>query len=82
MQPEKTPRGRAEDLISLLVSDWRPTSRQVWWSIRIAIVLGLLFAIGHYYGVTAWDWLQLLNLKPSRSRSGAENPPSVDSGVS
>ena len=55
VQPEKTPRGRAEDLISLLVSDWRPTSQQVWWSMRIAIVLGLLFAIGHYYGVTAWD---------------------------
>jgi uncharacterized protein YjbI with pentapeptide repeats len=60
VQPEKTPRERAEDLISLLVSDWRPTSRQVWWSIRIAVVLGLLFAIGHYYGVTAWDWLKLL----------------------
>jgi Pentapeptide repeats (8 copies) len=60
VQPEKTLRERAEDLISLLVPDWRPTPRQSLWIIRIGIVLGLLFAIGYIYGVTLWDWIKLL----------------------
>jgi uncharacterized protein YjbI with pentapeptide repeats len=58
--PEKSPRERVEDLISLLVSDWRPTPRQVLWAIRIAIALGLLLAISYAYGITLWDWLKLL----------------------
>ena len=61
MQEEpKSPRERAEDLISLLVPDWRPTPQQVLWAIRIAIALGLLVAIGYAYGITLWDWLKLL----------------------
>ena len=60
MEPEKTPRKRAEDLISLLVSDWRPTPRQGLWAIRGAIVLGVLIAVGYFYGVTLWDWTKLL----------------------
>jgi hypothetical protein len=60
VEQEKTPRERAEDLISLLVSDWRPSLWQGAWAIGIALVLGLMFAIGHQYEVTAWDWLKLL----------------------
>jgi hypothetical protein len=60
VEPEKTLRERAEDLISLLVPDWRPTPRQSLWIIRIGVVLGLLFAIGYTYGVTLWDWIKLL----------------------
>jgi hypothetical protein len=60
VEPEKTPRERAEDLISLLVSDWRPTPRQGLWAIRVAILLSLLFAVGYPYGVTLWDWIKLL----------------------
>jgi hypothetical protein len=59
-QEPKTPRVRAEDLINLLVSDWRPTSQQVLWAIRIVIVLSLLVAIGFYYGITLWAWIKLL----------------------
>jgi predicted membrane-bound spermidine synthase len=58
--PEKTPRERAEELIGLLVPDWRPTPWQGLWAIRIGIVLGLLVAIGYSYGVTLWDWIKLL----------------------
>ena len=60
MEPEKTPRERAEDLISLLVSDWRPTPRQSLWGIRIATVLVVLIAIGYAYSITLWDWAKLL----------------------
>jgi hypothetical protein len=60
VEPEKTPRERAADLISQLVPDWRPTPRQALWAIRIAIVLSLLIAIGHPYGITLWDWAKLL----------------------
>jgi hypothetical protein len=60
VEPEKTPREQAEDLISLLVPDWRPTSRQGLWAIRIGIVLSLLVAIGYAYDITLWDWIKLL----------------------
>jgi Pentapeptide repeats (8 copies) len=60
VESEKTPRERAEELMNLLVPDWRPTPRQVLWTIRIGVVLSLLFAIGHAYDVTLWDWLKLL----------------------
>jgi hypothetical protein len=61
---EKTPRERAEDLISLLVSDWRPTAPQVLWGIRIVlafvIVVGVLTLVGRPFGITLWQWLDLL----------------------
>ena len=60
MEQEKTPRERAGDLVSLLVSDWRPTPRQSLWAIRIATVLVVLIAIGYAYGITLWDWAKLL----------------------
>jgi hypothetical protein len=60
VEPEKTPRERAADLISQLVPDWRPTPRQALWAIRIAIVLSLLIAIGYPYGIILWDWAKLL----------------------
>jgi len=30
------------------------------WAIRGAIVLGVLIAVGYFYGVTLWDWTKLL----------------------
>jgi hypothetical protein len=64
MEPEKTPRERAEDLISLVVTDWRPTAEQVVWAIRIIlatiVVLGLLTLVGRPFGIALWDWLKLL----------------------
>jgi hypothetical protein len=60
VEPQRTPRGRVEILINLLVSDWRPTPKQGLWAIRIGIVLGLLIAIGYSYGITLWEWAKLL----------------------
>jgi hypothetical protein len=60
VEPEKTPRQRAEDLISLLVSGWRPTLQQRVWAIKIAFVLAVVVAIGYSYGITLWDWIKLL----------------------
>jgi uncharacterized protein YjbI with pentapeptide repeats len=51
---------RAFDLIRLLLPDWRPTASQVLWGIRIVIALGILVLIGYPYGITLWDWAQLL----------------------
>jgi uncharacterized protein YjbI with pentapeptide repeats len=59
-QEPRTPRERVEDLIRLLVPDWRPTPRQVLWAIRIGIILGLLVAIGYPFDITLWNWLELL----------------------
>jgi Pentapeptide repeats (8 copies) len=64
VEPHKTPRERAEDLLGLLVPDWRPTAVQVLWTIRItfavAIVLSVLAIIGYSFGITLWDWLRVL----------------------
>jgi hypothetical protein len=38
VEPEKkSPRERAEDLIRLLVPDWRPTARKGLWAVRIVL---------------------------------------------
>jgi uncharacterized protein YjbI with pentapeptide repeats len=65
VEQEQGPRERALDLIRLLVpDDWRPTTLQALWAIRIAvllaILLGILVLLGTPYGVTLWDWLNLL----------------------
>src|SRR5215203_4380849 len=64
VEQEKTPRERAEDLMRLLVPDWRPTARQSLWAIRIVLAivvgLGLLTVVGQPFGITLWDWLKLL----------------------
>ena len=64
MEPQKSPRELAADLIGLLVPDWRPTARQGLWAIRIVlaivIVLGLLTLVGQPFGISLWDWLKLL----------------------
>jgi uncharacterized protein YjbI with pentapeptide repeats len=59
VEPEKTPRDRAEDLISLLLG-WRPTPQHDVWVLRLAVVLVVLVAIGQAYNVTLLDWLKLL----------------------
>lgn len=60
MDHKQTPQERALELVGLLVPDWRPTTTQVLWTIRIAVVLGILIAIGYTYGITLWDWIKLL----------------------
>jgi hypothetical protein len=70
VEPEKTPRERVEDLIRLLVPDWRPTTQQDLWAIRIGIVLGLLVTIGYSYGVTLWDWIKLLIIPAAIAGAG------------
>ncbi|HSK82962.1 MAG TPA: pentapeptide repeat-containing protein [Rubrobacter sp.] len=60
MVQEQNPQERARELIRSLVPDWRPTTPQVLWAVRITIALGVLIAIGYSYGITLWDWLQLL----------------------
>jgi|SRR5215217_3892631 len=63
-QEPKTPHERAEDLIHHLVSDWRPTPKQVLWAIRIVFVfviaLGILTRVGRPFDITLWQWLDLL----------------------
>jgi Pentapeptide repeats (8 copies) len=59
VEPEKTPRKRAEDLISLLLG-WRPTQQQGVWVLRLAVVLAVLVTVGHAYDITILDWLKLL----------------------
>jgi uncharacterized protein YjbI with pentapeptide repeats len=64
VEPQKTPRELAADLISPLVPDWRPTRDQVLWTIRASIVfgavLGILILIGGPLGISFYQWLQLL----------------------
>jgi uncharacterized protein YjbI with pentapeptide repeats len=51
-------------LIRELVPDWRPRRNQVLWTTRfvlaLVILLGLLTLIGLPFGVSLWDWLELL----------------------
>ena len=57
---QQTPRDRARNLVDLLVPDWRPTASQVLWGVRISLVLGILVLMGYPYGITLWEWAQLL----------------------
>jgi uncharacterized protein YjbI with pentapeptide repeats len=41
-------------------SRWRPTRRQLLWASGIVAVLALAVLVGYRYGITLWDWLQLL----------------------
>jgi hypothetical protein len=70
VEPEKTSRERVEDLISLLVSDWRPTLQQRVWAIRVALVTGVLVALGYAYGITLWDWAKLLIIPAAIAAGG------------
>jgi hypothetical protein len=69
-QKPKTGRKQAEDLLSLLVADWRPTPRQVLWAVRIAVVLSLMVAIGYFYNITLWDWIKLLIIPGAIAAAG------------
>jgi uncharacterized protein YjbI with pentapeptide repeats len=68
---EQTRLQRGRELVRLLLPDWRPTLRQVLWAIRIAIVLGGLLAIGYPYGITLWDWANLLIVPAVIAAGGA-----------
>jgi hypothetical protein len=41
-------------------SRWRPTKRQVLWTVGIATGLTVAVLIGYRYGITLWDWITLL----------------------
>jgi hypothetical protein len=69
VEPEKTPRERAVDLISLMLG-WRPSSQQGAWGIRLAVVLVVLVAVGHAYDVMLLDWLKLLIVPAPIARVG------------
>jgi hypothetical protein len=69
-QKPKTVRQQAEDLLSLLVADWRPTVQQVLWAVRIAVVLSLIVAIGYFYDITIWDWIKLLIIPAAIAAAG------------
>ena len=62
-QEPKTTREREEDLIRLLVPDWRPTPRQVLWAIRIVfvfvLVLGILTLVGRPVDMTLEEFATL-----------------------
>jgi uncharacterized protein YjbI with pentapeptide repeats len=68
---QQPPRDRARNLVDLLVPDWRPTASQVLWGIRIALVLGILVLIGYPYGITLWEWAQLLIVPAVIAAGGA-----------
>ena len=67
MEPEKTPRDQAEDLVSPFLG-WRPTPQQGVWVLRFAVVLVVLVAIGRTYNITPLDWLKLLGRYLPRTR--------------
>ena len=62
MDQEQKPSERS--LIRELVPDWRPSRKQVLWTLRIVIVLvvvlGVLTLIGLPFGITLWEWVKLL----------------------
>jgi uncharacterized protein YjbI with pentapeptide repeats len=41
-------------------SRWRPTRRQVLWTLGIVAILTVAVLIGYRYGITLWDWIKLL----------------------
>jgi len=62
VEQNQTPRDRS--FIRELVPEWTPTRGQVLWTVRSVIVLvvllGLLTLIGLPFGITLWEWLELL----------------------
>ncbi len=67
VEPQKTPRELAAELLSQLVPDWRPTKAQVLWTIRILIALVVLQALFGLIG--AWLWEELVNYVDPRKPS-------------
>jgi hypothetical protein len=63
-QEPRTSRERAGRLVRLLIPNWvlnwRLTTKQLVWILRIGIVFGILFVVGYPYKITVWDWLDLL----------------------
>ena len=72
MDQEQKPRERS--FIRELVLDWRPTREQKLWAVRIVVVLvlllGILTLIGLPFGITLWDWLQLLIVPAALALAG------------
>jgi uncharacterized protein YjbI with pentapeptide repeats len=63
-QEQQTIRRRMLSFIRELVPDWRPTRKQLLWTIRIIVMLvlllGILTIIGLPFGISLWDWVKLL----------------------
>jgi hypothetical protein len=55
---------RQQSFMRELVPAWRPTRWQVLWTIRsviaLVVVLGLLILIELPFGITLWEWMELL----------------------
>jgi hypothetical protein len=75
VEPQKTLREQAADLISQLVPDWRPTKGQVLWTIRIIIALVVLQAL--FVLIGAWLWEELVNYVDPRKPSDRKDAVNV-----
>jgi hypothetical protein len=71
-QEPQTAQERARQLLraTLTTSKWLPTTQEqrLVWAIRIAVVLGVLVAIGNAYDKNLWDWLKLLRSDSDQQR--------------
>ena len=61
---DQDPKPGERSIMREFVPDWRPSRRQVLWTIRIVlglvVVLSVLTLVGWPFDVTLWDWLDLL----------------------
>jgi hypothetical protein len=55
------------ELRQALVPNWLRGEEQAWqrwqvlrWTIRIVVILGIPILTGYAYGITLWDWMNLL----------------------
>src|SRR5215208_5462269 len=49
---------------------WRPSRRQVLWTLAIVAVLTVAVLIGYRYDITLWDWIKLLIIPAAISGAG------------
>jgi hypothetical protein len=55
-----SPRREERTVYQQRQSRWRPTKREIRWIGGILAILSVAVLIGYRYGITLWDWLQLL----------------------
>jgi Pentapeptide repeats (8 copies) len=67
VEPQKSPRELAEDLVNLLVPDWRPTREQVVWTVRI--ILAFVFLQALFFLAGSWLWEVLVHYVDPRKPS-------------
>src|SRR3989337_3589160 len=47
-------------MTDLQQSRWQPTRRQLLWASVAVVLLTIAILIGYRYGITLWDWIELL----------------------